>query len=593
MIMSATTDKSELSLEFGHIVAYSKMTLTNLDEDIESVTITAADDILLATSASTIALDAQNVTPSVTAGSGSEAGTVSTYEATLWFTSLPSELSYFNIAANYTRGHASEKEILASSPLTLTGGHLTPFSVAMPEPGLILDRQSTTITMTNSRAVATDTVLECDFTAQDWSNGEVVSSVELSDNQGNTITLTLAKEASQSSSPAYYTGSLRLYRNSTLTIASSQKIYSVEITSVSSSYNGTETMYVTKNSSKSWTLCNYTSAASYTQLRMTSIKITLAEPSADDDAEQSDSTTTDDGAVDTSAGSTAGTGSTSLGYDESGTSIDTSVPHWLELPAVYPNDDLAFYTHPMTIDGTVTRNYSFDWCPEEHVSYWVAYPLNSWLIGTGSRTNNWAYDPLVPESEQAYLKSAYNKDDDGTSYDRGHQLPSADRYNGTSNDETFYFTNMTPQISSFNQGIWAKLEDKVRTWALEEAVDTMYVVTGAYMKDYTVSTTDKKGTAMPVPVAYYKALLVKSTGSSAISGNVGTSSGGYYIGGAFYLEHKTYSSTAITTSYTLSIDELEAKVGIDFFVNLPDLIGTANAASVEAMKPSETTFWGL
>lgn len=253
-------------------------------------------------------------------------------------------------------------------------------------------------------------------------------------------------------------------------------------------------------------------------------------------------------------------------------------PGWLELPAVAENDDCRFYTHDMTLGtGQVVRNYSFLWDRDNLVSHWVAYPLNKGLIGNGTRTDAWSYDPKVPREDQPRLDWAY----DG-GYDRGHQLPSADRLTRAANQQTFYFTNMTPQIGRrFNQGIWANLETKVRSVAI--ACDTLYVVTGCIVDGSTSVAYDNDGRAVTVPVAYYKALLRYSSSSAAgISG---------YSAAAFYLEHRGYSETNVSEDMMMSIDELEEITGLDFFANLPGKIGDAQADRIESEDPRDVSFW--
>jgi hypothetical protein len=41
----------------------------------------------------------------------------------------------------------------------------------------------------------------------------------------------------------------------------------------------------------------------------------------------------------------------------------------------------------------------------------------------------------------------------------------------------------------------------------------------------------------------------------------------------------------------MSIDDLEKKLGIDLFVNLPTVIGQATADKVEAQEPSTVSWW--
>ena len=130
---------------------------------------------------------------------------------------------------------------------------------------------------------------------------------------------------------------------------------------------------------------------------------------------------------------------------------------WMELPETLEDDGLNFFWHNMNITGYSGRNYSFYWDYSNLVSRWVAYPLNTTLRGSGSRSEAWGYDPLLPSSKQPNITSAYRG-----GWARGHQLPSADRLTYAANVMTFYGTNMTPQEYNFNGGIWARLEESVR-----------------------------------------------------------------------------------------------------------------------------------
>lgn len=253
-------------------------------------------------------------------------------------------------------------------------------------------------------------------------------------------------------------------------------------------------------------------------------------------------------------------------------------PGWLELPALAETEDCHFYWHDMTSGGKTVRNYSFLWDRENLVAHWVAYPLNTGLIGTGSRTDNWGYDPLVPRDEQPELYRGYNGD-----YDRGHQLPSADRLTRNANIATFYFTNMTPQIGSrFNQSIWGNFETKVRDWS--RTADTLYVVTGCVLEGSPGVAYDNLDKAVTVPGGYFKALLWYNHAS--------TYSFGQYTAAGFFMDHRNYSgNTFVPDDYIMSIDDLEEITGIDFFVNLPAKIGQSQADVIESSDPSGVSLW--
>ena len=249
---------------------------------------------------------------------------------------------------------------------------------------------------------------------------------------------------------------------------------------------------------------------------------------------------------------------------------------WLELPAMPEDSKFGFFSHDMKIGNVRTRNYTYAWDYENLVAPWVAYPLSTWTIGSGKRTDDWGLDPSLPEKYQPVLYRGFRG-----GYDRGHQLPSADRLNYEANRTTFYGTNMTPQRSELNQHSWANLESKVRSWA--SRADTCYVVTGCITEGSREYASDNVGKKVTVPTHYYKAVLRYSKNSTF--GHSG------YIACAILLEHKGYGDNNDFKPYAMSIDELEKKIGIDLFANLPAAIGEDAAAKVEAEDPATVSWW--
>lgn len=253
--------------------------------------------------------------------------------------------------------------------------------------------------------------------------------------------------------------------------------------------------------------------------------------------------------------------------------VDLTKVSWLELPAM-DNPNLGYYSHSFEMNGKRYRNYSFGWSQKDRVALWVAYPLcKLYTNGSVGRTNEWALDPLLGEDSAAPFGGYAG------SYARGHQLPSADRqccYEA--NAQTFYGTNMTPQLNEHNEKIWADLEGKVRGYA--KTSDTTYVVTGVMVSSSSKVEKDSYGNNVTVPDAYFKALLKYSKSSTL----------GTWNAAAFYLEHRAYSGS-IGKEHSMSIDELEDMTGIDFFVNLPAKIGEEKAAELEAEDPTINPIW--
>ena len=246
---------------------------------------------------------------------------------------------------------------------------------------------------------------------------------------------------------------------------------------------------------------------------------------------------------------------------------------WLELPAM-DNPNLGYYSHSFKMNGNTYRNYTFGWSQKDRVALWVAYPLcRLYTNGNVGRTDAWALDPLLGNDSAAPFGGYAG------SYARGHQVASADRqccYDA--NAQTFYGTNMTPQLNAHNEKIWADLESKVRGYA--NTSDTTYVVTGVIVSATSKKEKDSYGQSVTIPDAYFKAVLKYSKSSTL----------GQWNAAAFYLEHRAYSGS-VTKEHSMSIDELEKMTGFDFFVNLPAKIGADQAAKIEAADPASSSVW--
>lgn len=237
---------------------------------------------------------------------------------------------------------------------------------------------------------------------------------------------------------------------------------------------------------------------------------------------------------------------------------------WLELPEFADDRNRYYFTkHMLPSSGNTKRSFSALYDTQNFIPLWVAYPLCKDNMGSGKRVDTWGiYDPNIPQEKQLYMKYSYQGN-----YDRGHMLPSASRIvNGSDNSQTFYPTNMTPQLDRLNQAKWSNIEGQVRKWA--EGCDTLYVVTGAVLQTaggnesvgHTYCKSDS-GKSVAIPNYYYKALLqYNNTGGEKVYQAIG-----------IWVEHKA-ASGGITTDDLVTIDELERRLGYDLFSNLDPAI---------------------
>ncbi|MEN7548891.1 DNA/RNA non-specific endonuclease [Rapidithrix thailandica] len=206
----------------------------------------------------------------------------------------------------------------------------------------------------------------------------------------------------------------------------------------------------------------------------------------------------------------------------------------LEIPALIKDHQIIRYS-----GFTVSYN-------EKHEQAdWVAYELTSEETrGSAKRTDRFVSDPQVQTG------SATKDDYKGSGYDRGHLAPAGDmKWSKKAMQESFFFTNMSPQKPAFNRGIWRLLEEQVRDWAKEN--EAIYVITGSKLEDGLPTIGENK---VSVPKYYYKVILDYN---------------GPEVKGIGFIFPNEGSKKPLST-FAVSIDSVEEFVGMDFFHKLPD-----------------------
>ena len=245
---------------------------------------------------------------------------------------------------------------------------------------------------------------------------------------------------------------------------------------------------------------------------------------------------------------------------------------WAELPKCENNSNF-YYRHYTASLGSRSsvRNYTMCLDKTKKAALWVAYPMHSlYLTGSANRDySSFIKEPTIPAQDQPNLSKSYSG-----RYDRGHQIAAADRKcSQEMMDQTFYWTNMTPQQSDFNQKLWGNLEGAVRN---ERCADTLYVVTGCYFEgerhQSIAATTTAGGVTCPIPTHYYKLLL------RTVKGNTGKAIADFNDASqlravAIYIQHhNSGESTALKNEWFISVNKLEQITGFDFFPMLSDEI---------------------
>lgn len=290
------------------------------------------------------------------------------------------------------------------------------------------------------------------------------------------------------------------------------------------------------------------------------------------------------------------------------THVDQGTVLYAQNEALVLGDDIQLPVCPSTTGAGVESGHEFRSFSGYTICYreeyeqpeWAAYTLTAEkLVKNTSRDDNFRPDPKISTG------SASLADYKGSGYDRGHLAPAADfAYSEEAMSDSFYLSNMSPQNGSFNRGIWAKLEAAVRDWAGETLIT--YVVTGPVLEKPASEYGFIGANEVSVPEFYYKALLfvyedgvvAATEGTSGATGSAktpaalttagasadalisATTSDGQQVwlfATGYLLPNE--KSNADIASFTVSIDDVESRTGLDFFSLLPDVYEDALEAA--------------
>lgn len=204
---------------------------------------------------------------------------------------------------------------------------------------------------------------------------------------------------------------------------------------------------------------------------------------------------------------------------------------------------------PKGVTNEELRYYGFTsyFNPALHVPNCVSYELlGSETVGDVQRKNSFVADYAVDGC-------AESADYRNSGYDRGHMAPAADmKWNETAMEQSFYMTNVCPQVKRLNSGIWHRLEKKIRDWALRDSA--LIVVCGPiFDSDNPQTIGDIK---VAVPDRFFKVVY-----SPRLESSIG-----------FIFENDNVKGEL--RKFAVPVDSVEAVTGFDFFYNLPDEVET-------------------
>ena len=126
------------------------------------------------------------------------------------------------------------------------------------------------------------------------------------------------------------------------------------------------------------------------------------------------------------------------------------------------------------------------------------------MSGTATRKDDFRPDPQVTPNCSAALADYATV---GKTHDRGHMSPAK---NNTINpeimSESFFLSNMVPQVANNNRGIWKQLEMQERQWATAPGTDFYIISGGIYDAGHA-----KTGNGLGIPTRLYKIIIEKNS----------------------------------------------------------------------------------
>jgi endonuclease G len=182
---------------------------------------------------------------------------------------------------------------------------------------------------------------------------------------------------------------------------------------------------------------------------------------------------------------------------------------------------------------------------------WVAWRTNMNDLGESLPRPGFEPDADLPPSFKQILPTDYSR----SGYDRGHMVPSADRFGDeAANADTFLMTNIVPQSADLNQYVWEKLERYAR--GIVRRGNDVYTIAGVY------GTKERIKGKLTAPTNCWKVLVVLPQGSPlSIDENTRVI--------AVDIPNENGIRNIYWQKFRVPVREIEQKTGFDLFSDLP------------------------
>ena len=213
------------------------------------------------------------------------------------------------------------------------------------------------------------------------------------------------------------------------------------------------------------------------------------------------------------------------------------------------NLEIPVYTYPGRYEKEIIINrtgYTLSYNQYYKNPNWVAWELTrEETKGETERYDKFLPDPDLPEPKVVH------KDYTKSGYDRGHMAPAADmKWSKQAMIESFYMSNICPQVGNLNRGDWNDLEELCRDWA--DKYGRIYIACGPIFDSKSPNRIG--GHKVTVPDRFFKVILIYNRKNPIAMGFI----------------FKNIAHSQNIEKYMVTVDSVENVTGMNFFSKLPN-----------------------
>ncbi|MCX2483546.1 DNA/RNA non-specific endonuclease [Pedobacter sp. MR2016-24] len=250
-------------------------------------------------------------------------------------------------------------------------------------------------------------------------------------------------------------------------------------------------------------------------------------------------------------------------------------------PAAGDNSN-ALFGNPSTANMVTPDNFLIDqsyyvqsYSSSRGTPNWVSWHLDaSNMTKVAARKDDFAGFIGLPATAFQVQSNSYS----GSGFDRGHNIPSADRSSSANaNSATFLMTNMIPQAPQNNQQTWRLMEEYLRNKVLEG--NEVYIIMGSYGAGGVGSSGGVKTSIadgkVTVPANVWKIAVIIPTGDGDLSRVSATTR---------VIAVNTPNINTIDTDwkkYRVTVRAIEQATGYDLLSQLPKTVQDAIETKVD------------